>query len=1619
MYQANIAKTNVVEFSNSRTVSKRYPAEQQDHGLNREQPFRNTIQDRLEASRKELLDLGLRNSLINHRARAKQVKVIDERASEIYRLLVQDGREMTFEPFPEALVDELTSDESGAAADANPSALEQLLQQPDSGVEEGQSAARHQDTKLQTAMLSDKLQSRLLSIHNDARTYLEEQGVNILYLALGFLHWYESPTTSEPRRAPLLLIPVELKRSSAQERFRVSYTGDDIGDNLSLVEKFKAEFDLALPEIGDADGLELSNYFDLVNESVGKLGRWKVEPNEITIGFFSFGKFLMYRDLDATEWPAKQAPDRHDIVSALLGDGFVEAESAYGDETDIDDVLAPADVHQVKDADSSQILAVLDVNAGRNLVLQGPPGTGKSQTITNIIAEAIGYGRKVLFVSEKMAALEVVKRRLDEVGLGDAVLELHSHKTNKRQVLEELDRTLHAGRPIADDPQDDIDSLNRFRDRLNAYCDAVNEPIGNTRTSFIAALGRVQRTSNGDVRPTLFDAAPMKAWSEPDYRAARTLVEELDRHLADAGTPDRNPFKASRLCDFAPSQRPALEVQLNAARTVTEDLTRRAAELATSMGLDAPSMRDEVDMICRAARRAMDAPDLQGMNLSCADWQRRQDDVARLAAAGRQLSRLHAEYDDWLIDEAWNQDLLEVRQHYAHLGSKWWRFLSGNFRRAKSRLRGLCRKPLPSGQTEALRLVDAVLDSQKANTVCNELAGLGEQLFAVRWTQQPEWESLGSIADWMVSLHRDIRNGTLPVGIVDHLSASPQVEHLDEALDAVEALVSRQEALLSALVMTLQIHKDDAHRFRTGITLKSQTILLNNWLAELERLYQVVQYNQLTAEMDGQGLGFLLASTRSWGGGTGSLVAAFDFSWYTGLVEQAYNKRPAIRSFARSQHEHSVEEFTRLDRLLFRHNQSRLALAHWRNLPNLNGGGELSIINREINKKRRHMPIRKLMTQAGRAVQAVKPVFMMSPMSVATYLSPGALDFDLVVFDEASQVKPVDAFGAILRGRQAVVVGDSKQLPPTSFFDSQVEFEDEDEFDNVGDMESILSLFLGKGAPERMLRWHYRSRHESLISVSNNEFYDNRLVVFPSPGVNPRAKGLGLTHLPETAYERGKTRSNPLEAKAVAQAAMKHARTHPELPLGIVAFSVAQRDAIEQQLELLRRQDLSCEPFYNEVTREPFFIKNLENVQGDERDVIFISVGYGKTAEGKMAMSFGPLNREGGERRLNVLISRARLAMDVFSNFKAGDIDLNRTNARGVVALRNFLAYAETGYLAQPDSMGGETDSDFEQAVIDVLAKHGIAVEAQIGTAGFFIDIGVKDPEHPGRYLLGIECDGATYHISRSARDRDRLRQEVLEGLGWRLHRIWSTEWYRNPTGELERVLDAIEQAKTHHRQQAVEPPERQATASNQTGAIERDDYSRQDEVLESVSEPYQRAEISLALGDQALHELPVEILYQAVADVVEVEAPIHAQELTRRIIEAAGLKRSGSRIQAAVNKALQFGERRGDIEMRGDFIWKMGLESPTVRDRSQLENASRKLEQVAPEEIAEALFAEVERSFSTAPAEAISGAARLLGFLRVTYQMQQLFATQLDALIKTGRLVEREGSITTAGGAR
>lgn len=1549
------------------------------------------MRELLDAARKDLLDFSLRNNLLNFRpSKTRTIEVMDADPSDVFRRLVAEEKTLYFVP------------------------------EKENGSQGGNfGEPRRPETALQTKLVEKFLQSRLLATYYAHKTHIEERGVNILFLAIGILHWYEDEASDKELRAPIVLIPAILERSSAREKFTLRYSGEDLEENLSLSAKLRSDFGIKYPEFPDTEDLNVDEYLSKVAKAVRGQARWSLVPNEIALSFFSFGKFLMYRDLDSDTWPNDRKPADHDLLRFILLDGFREPPSPLPDDAHLDQHIPVGKTNLVVDADSSQVLAILDVNTGRNLVIQGPPGTGKSQTITNLIAQGIADGKKVLFVAEKLAALEVVKRRLDSIGLGDACLELHSHSAHKKTVLAELRRTLELGKPATEDARALVAQHSGLRDRLNTYCEAVNTSISKSGITPNQAMGRLVKLRHAlqgidlpqaaELRPSATDVEALLLWTRADFERRETVVANLEAHLAVMGVSEKHPLRGSRLKVAFDSDIASIRAALTEASRTTSILRETTDQLSSFMGLQVKLIRRESELICKGAHRSLRAPHLKGIELRTNEWQAKRDELTGLITAGRKYARLHEQYDSILISDAWDQDVLEIRQNLQIYGAKWWRFLSKNFRQTRNRLAGLCKLDLPKTNDERLQLVDAIMEAARAKNAIAEKSTLAATLYGVQWQgEKSNWDVLAKLLEWIVDLYRDLGDGRLPQGLIDFLAGNPNLDGLQEKIQAVEVALPVHATNWKHVLELLDFNEAIHVRAIEEVDYLRQEQALKSFSENLHLLADQIVFNNLSEALLAEGLGWLVAAARTWSEGGRCLTSFFQFVWYEILLRKAFKERPNLKEFTGLAHEKAVIEFRKFDKLLLKQNRANVLLKHWTNLPTLSCNGQLGILTREFEKRSRHLPIRQLISKTGNAIQQIKPVFMMSPLSIAAYLPPDSIRHDLVIFDEASQVPPVDAFGAVLRGGQVVVVGDSKQLPPTSFFENLSggdEDQDEDELVTT-DIESILGLLCGQGAPQRMLRWHYRSQHESLIAVSNKEFYDNRLVIFPSPQAERKDIGLIFRHLSNTFYERGTTRTNPLEAAAVADAVMEHARNYPNLTLGVAAFSIAQMQAVLDQIELRRKGNAAYESFFAAHPHEPFFVKNLETVQGDERDVIFISVGYGRDKDGYISYNFGALNREGGERRLNVLITRARRRCEVFTNLGHEDLDLHRAQGRGVAALKVFLKYAQTGMLDVPIVTGRPADSEFEDAVADALRRAGLEVDAQVGSAGFFIDLAVRDTERTGRYLLGIECDGATYHQSRSARDRDRLRQQVLEALDWRLHRIWSTDWFAYPDRELKKALAAVERAKAYrnHGDHSSSPMAKSQNESKTGQEITRGEpKGTEDDVL--LAEPYAFANPRVQLNGKDLHEIQASKLAEWIAEVVQIEGPVHKEEVFRRITQAAGLSRVGNRIEAALSRGVDWAVRGQVVRRKGAFLWYRDSTDSSVRDRSEFPPQLKKLELIAPEEIGAAIKLAVRKACGIQAQNVPVATCNLLGFARVTDEMRLQVNKVMEELLQADHL--------------
>ena len=1072
------------------------------------------------------------------------------------------------------------------AVDAVSSLEDKLSSDQAVPVEPSDSTSRASGALRSTLASADMLR-RLKEIFRLAKTDLEESGVNALYLAIGFLRWRPKGANAKDCRAPILLMPVQMARKNVREGYTVSRLDDDTMLNATLVEFLRAEFGLSvqgldpLPE--DASGVDVQKVFAAFRDAVKGMEGWDVEE-DAAIGNFSFGKFVMWKDLTAR---ADQL-SAHPFVSHLMKGG--------GDYDDGIEVFPPEEVSEhVKygelftplSSDSSQLAAVLYSAMGKSFVLHGPPGTGKSQTITNLIAHNLALGRKVLFVSEKKAALDVVHRRLASVGLKPFCLELHSNKSGKTEVLAQFREALdYVDKGTPNEWQKTVDQISNYRGELDAVVTALHKryPCGLTAYDCFAskiAPGPKTLPIDGDAGQKCAD------WTDERIEAARTAVRSL---VSDARgtTPDAlNALGVVRRFAWSPEEERAATERLRALLAKPR-LLRAFAALFQGYGF--AGFRGDFAARLEAAVAAM--PESRGAMRYFESWD------ALAAKTG-------PEFADQLSEAVF---------------------------RALARERG-------------------------------EAPGEGE--------------------------------------VFDEIDPSQAVEVFDRSFAA---------AVLDEIL-------------RLECALAS--------FAGIKREEQIIEFRRLDAE-------------------------------YSELVKHAVRARLA----------------------------AALPSGRFGECPD---GCELGLIRRECAKKARQKPIRRLLAEARGVIGRIKPCFLMSPLSVAQYL-PAESTFDLVVFDEASQIPVWDAIGVIARAKQCVVVGDPKQMPPTNFFQKGESGDDEDESE---DLESILDECLAAGLHSAYLSWHYRSRHESLISFSNHHYYGDRLCTFPAAKTTPRL-GVAWHFVENGVYDAKASRTNRAEAEALVDYVFSRLAdpTQKRRSAGVVTFSMAQKNLIEDIFEERRAANPKFEDYFADDGEEPFFVKNLENVQGDERDVILFSVGYAKGPDGKFLMNFGPLNRSGGERRLNVAVTRAKEQVVVFASCRGAEIDLNRTQAVGAAHLRAFLEYAERGGVAAAADAAERRRDMFADEVAAFLSAHGYAVERDVGCSLFRVDVGVKDPARRDGYLAAIECDGDTYASALTARDRDELRSSVLRSLGWNTVHVWSADWAFDRARGEERLLKELDEIK-------------------------------------------------------------------------------------------------------------------------------------------------------------------------------------------------------------------------------
>ena len=1780
--------------------------------------------------RSKLLDLTKRNRLVNCKLGPRAaLELLHPTPEAIWQHLSVTNEPLIF-PWKTNLVsghDPVTPPDVENADQTSPGeSVSEARAEQKISVDDCLRSPRIKNNHLLTTLNDNALGTRLKRLALNAQTSIEEQGVNILFVGFGLLEWFESPDSEVVLLSPVILLPVKLTRPDSNSVWQLVVEEDEVIANQCLQELLKASFGFELPSLSDSESdadVDPFQYFDKIRKLLQEqpfAKRWRLTP-KVILGTFSFQKVAMWEDLGKNV----QAIAAHGMCRAVAGDtsGLSQPTDDMPDPSEFDERIHPREVHSILDNDSSQMEAILAARHGTNLVVDGPPGTGKSQTIANIIAESLADGKKVLFVSEKVAALEVVKRRLDERRLGDFCLECHSHKANKKDVIAELSRCLALPMEGYRDQTRDLDRLQQTRSQLNAYVQAVHRPYGDlelkpfeahghlarlaaspttrsrlpnpltlTETDFraicelLARLGRCQPVSNNfeqhPWRGATLDAFSFSLQDEirRTFTSLASLIESGEEHLSALQQLGLLKSEPTRQCVLASlpitshlisfpvfptawfSLNPAALIKtvhdLNGTEQELDQLVQSAAEfdLISGSGPDTgrlahiSGIKDSptLNRIRTANTTTIRTLRSQLESVQCA-LVKIQQEVEGLSAAsdrlGKQLTvrippestigRLHklnqigtivsnmgplnaAWFDNEVRRrllrvasqcsaevaaceetlktkaEAWtplafqdagkeislqarNFELLRERLWGRIVGS-WYHFRArasevvyrngcpGNAQgllRDMATLRDYHRRQEFIRQEEATHRdsllfdslgcanwtalhagVDAIeqlqaivripdrlkqalsgeepIDRDALRTIAETIKGHLDAIDAevatlavifsvakcgpnngthremscsdfATWLKQTE-QTVAQLLDDVIHAESALRpDKDLPIAEIARRSA--QISQIRECRRVAEGL--RQELSdIPGVTSTSLVDKELArlrpedlaafqrlHEFletyhqsspafvaivtsgeaqslarkaeeglrqlfetrvkpqwdslggvfplsesvSTGVVIERMPLSecvswLRSMAADVAGLTEWIDFKDIQARLKQFGLESVIEEVSAGDLTLTNVVSAFQASFYRSWLDHVYQSDPVLKGFRIDEHEATVATFQKLDRDFVHGSYKRIRrrLLEHPDRPRVGGvvppSSELGILLRQASRKRKLMPIRQLFRSIPSILQRLKPCVMMSPLAVSTFIDSADILFDVVIFDEASQVRPFDAIGAIYRGKQLVVAGDEKQLPPTKFFDRMDTEEDtgfsdeesEESPDDLAEYESILKKCLSLGLQRKRLRWHYRSRRESLIAFSNQFFYGNELVTFPSV-LDAGSCAVRSHHVAAGRWLVGKEGGyNPIEARETASLIVQHFDTHPDRSLGVITFNQRQQTAVQDEMAKIWKQWPGLESQMQDADSEALFIKNLETVQGDERDHIILSVGYGYDSAGKFAMRFGPLNQEGGERRLNVAITRARYEVVLVSSIRADAIDLSRTQAQGAKLLRAYLDYAERG----PDALRAqvievdqpECDSPFEYEVEQALIAEGLTVRRQIGCCGFRIDLALIHPERPGRYVLGIECDGATYHGSKTARDRDRLRQEVLEGLQWKIVRVWSTDWVRDPRRQIQRIVsayeDQLQQVEQGVAATAVDPNLSQPTDSNEERPI--------------LKMPAAHREAPSLGYYSNIDEVPENVLRQAVVELLRRFGQTNRDELLRAVARQLGFQRTGRRIQDRVGGALDLMIAGGDL---------------------------------------------------------------------------------------------------------
>ncbi|MBO4578835.1 MAG: DUF4011 domain-containing protein [Clostridiales bacterium] len=1184
--------------------------------------------------------------------------------------------------------------------------------------------------------------------------------------------------------APILLIPCEITRKSIVLGYKVRRRDEDTLLNISLVEKMRQDFGIEIPVFAeglphDESGVDVNAVKDAVKAAISGMDGWEV-VDTVMLGLFSFNTFVMWNDIHKFRDQLMDSSCIRSLVANAVDDEILDAQNRPIEDGE---PLLPLP------ADDSQIEAVKAATAGRTFVLHGPPGTGKSQTITSIIADGIANGKKILFVAEKKVALDVVYSRLEKIGIAPFCLELHSNKAKKSHVLEQIrvaSEVAATSKKKASEYEAKLDELTKRRKELDGYVFALHDrqPSGYTVYELINLYTRYKDAPDVDPFPDGF----FDDLTESDI----SKIESLLGQLASMPMPAGQNLSFIHTTEYSQSMRDEVPALATACKERSRSLTDSEGKVradASSCGVVLP---DELD---RVVKDCMDLAAVPSYYLTGDNLEKNVNDVLSMCDVYADAFARKEELCLRWSDDFLTRDAGKLKEEFDDA--------QGKIAPLRSMAVSSLYKKLSASDKTGGAVKDNLREEFDKLASYQQVFAKAEGLHDQFGPQIPKIDSaaagsqLKSEAEGVMSLIGRVGYIQGITGYAKRLAGDETCRsNASKYLSDKDAYAASYEAVKNLLKLT-----DDGD----SLSQEEKDARMDVILSSADDLRNIVLFNQSCANAKGEGVANIVNAYAEGKITKDELVPSFMKRVARDLTIRYIDANETLRSFSSSVFEEKVRQFAAADDEFIKVTKEEIYLRLCKNLPDLaqeaNAKSVMGYLQRAIRSHGRNIPIRGLFSEVSDLITKLCPCMLMSPISVAQYLEPGKVMFDTVIFDEASQIPTAEAIGVLARGKSAVIVGDPNQMPPTTFF--QAMQTDYGEFE-VEDMESILDDCLASGITSMYLAWHYRSRHESLIAFSNRCFYDGKLFTFPS--ADNKTKKVEFINDQSGTFDRGKSRTNLEEAKAVVKFIRSQFDSEPTKPcsIGVVTFNIQQQYKIIDLLDEECSKDSKFEEWLY-GSEDPILVKNLENVQGDERDTIIFSITYGPDKDGNKYMNFGPLNNDGGWRRLNVAVTRARCCMLVYSALRPDDIKITDSSSDGVIAFKRFLEYASGNELWDENIVSAAYSEinnplidrtasykDIAEEIASRLEKEGYSCDTFIGRSSFKIDIGVADKEMPDVYKLGILLDGPSYCASKATSAREVSQPSLLKGLGWKLLRVRLIEWWESPDRVMEEIISAL-----------------------------------------------------------------------------------------------------------------------------------------------------------------------------------------------------------------------------------